>query len=172
MTATLLTTGFFFASILIWLAANRIAKYLGEIDKTFGKGQLKRMLGILIGVCPLSVLIICGLVYWVNQPSAQGALTHAIFVIGAAVVGLWGTAMFVVPTRLGLDKPLPALLAAAISLPLALFFLPLDRFEAFFLPQQAGFGLTAGVFGLLVTELVWISLRGSLSNRSIGDSPS
>lgn len=169
MAATLFSIGLLFASILLWLSSSRVSSYLDRIDTAFSGGQPRRLVNTFLLTLPMLAILVAALGYVLNPASPRESMIHGIFVLGAIVVAVLGTLMFSVPTRLKLDKPLPAALAAIIAAPMGVYFFPPDRYQQLFLPGQVNLGLTAGVFSLLVAELVLWSLRGKLGTHPVQD---
>jgi hypothetical protein len=70
-----------------------------------------------------------------------------------------GGFIFILTALQKIEYSPPALIATLIALPLAVYFIPLSNFLELFLPKQVGLGVAAGVFGVLVVELILFALR-------------
>ncbi|MFN2198099.1 MAG: hypothetical protein ACK2UW_18410 [Anaerolineales bacterium] len=164
--ATLISIVLFLAGLLLWLAGMRIGHYSDRLVQAIGRERTASALRVLIilplVIVPLTALMLV-LIYGIADPQLLTRLAHVSLVLGAWMAGILGAFMFLFPYRLKLDFPLPALLVCLLTVPIAIYLAPLARFWQIFGPTgQAGLGAAAGVFSMVLAELVLIVLRRSL----------
>lgn len=164
--ATMISIVLFLAGLLLWLAGMRIGHYRDRLVQAIGRERAASALRVLIilplVIVPLTAVMLL-LVYGIADPQLMTRLAHASLLLGAWMGGILGVFMFLFPYRLRLDFPLPALLASLLTVPIAVYLTPLARFWQIFGPTgQAGLGAAAGVFLMVLAELVLIVLRRSI----------
>lgn len=164
--ATLFSMALFFAGLLLWLAMMRIGHYRAGLVQAIGPQRIDTMLRVLI-ITPLVIALITAviivLVNGTSDPLLLARLAHLGLVLGAWMAGILGVFFFLFPYRLKLDFPLPALLTSLLAIPTAIYLTPFTRFSQIYLPDsQVGLGAAAGLFLIILTELILILFRRSL----------
>lgn len=168
--ATLISIALFFAGLLLWLALMRIGNYRDRLVQGIGRTRFAVLLRVLIAA-PLAVAVLVAASLQLAYGTADGLLlarlAHMSLVLGAWTAGTLGLFLFLLPYRLKLDFPLPALLASLLALPIAIYLIPLSRFLPLFQPAgQIGLGAAAGVFSFAVSEVVLVGFLRSLAANS------
>jgi hypothetical protein len=157
-TATLVSMGIFFSGLVLWIANTRLASYAGRLFETSRLPSIRRFMeGMMLA--PLIILVIGLLVIWFKHLAPAQPLAHLVFLLGAWMITFLGGFIFILTALQKIEYSPPALIATLIALPLAVYFIPLSNFLELFLPKQVGLGVAAGVFGVLVVELILFALR-------------
>ena len=141
------------------MANTRLVAYADRLFERSDSTSYRRWVE---GLMALPLVILGGglLLLWSQRIALAQPMSHLLFLLGAWMIAILGGTIFVLTAIKRIEYSLPALLATLLALPLAIYFIPLSNFLALFLPRQLGLGAAAGVFGILVSELILFAIRG------------
>ena len=120
------------ALICLLAVVQEILSLLPQLVEKFGRLRLNQVSSVMRVVPPVVLLLITFLILAVWQSDLLMQFTHMIWVLGLWLLGTFSFFAFLIPTRIKLIRTYLALIPAIITIPLAIFCTPIQRFEALF----------------------------------------